>query len=498
MAAIFTLLGCSGGSQADFEGPYKHVLLISLDTTRADALACYGGTAARTPRLDRLAASGVRFADVTAPAPSTLSSHTSIMTGLYPRRHGVARNGFMIHGDNVLLAEVLQQAGFHTAGFIGSFALDELFGFNQGFDHWDQEFSIEFDPRYADQNQRPAEQVTDAVLAHVGNYDGSDRLFLFAHYFDVHSPYAPPEPFLSEYAKSWMTSDFGVIERQVTLHQERLTGKQFQIYSDGIPRSLASRADGEMIPGDDNLAALYAGELAHLDDQVGRLLDGLEERGILQDCIVILTADHGETFWEHGDFWHHGAWVYQTNVDVPLIIQLPDGRGAGSVVSQPVSSVDIYPTVLGLLGLSLPEPVAGVDLSTAIDGMQMPLRALFTEATQPVSSVLEGKSKWANQYKTKAIRKGRWKYIQAPYISYEELYDLQTDPAERHNLMEELTPELKEVLRSLQQELVAWILVEEGRPSEFNATQIDAVLKRLEALGYTGDGGGASPDPGKQ
>ena len=341
------LAGCSGGGDASSGAneSYKHVLLISLDTTRADALGVYGGTVAKTPRLDLLAETGVRFAEATTAAPTTLASHTSIMTGLHPRRHGVARNAFTVHEDNVMLAEVLKDQGFHTAGFIGSFALDEQFGFSQGFDSWDQEFDIITDGRHADQHQRTADQVTGAILNYVDAFDGSERLFLFAHYFDVHGPYAPPEPFASEYAEEWRTSDFGHVAHQIEKHQVELIGKKRQVYNMGLSRKLVELAHGDPLPGDTNLSALYAGELAYLDGQIGRLLDGLNAKGILEDCIILLTSDHGETFWEHGDFWHHGAWVYETNLHVPLILNLPDGRGRGLIVDEPGLDVGHLPHV---------------------------------------------------------------------------------------------------------------------------------------------------------
>jgi arylsulfatase A-like enzyme len=485
-AGLLLGLASCGESAPPYEGPYRHLLLISLDTTRADHLGCYGGTEARTPRLDQLAGEGVRFAQAMATAPTTLASHTSIMTGRYPRQHGVVRNGFDVHPDNRMLAEVLAERGFHTAGFAGSFALDRLFGFDQGFEHWDQTFSVEFDPEHADQNQRPADQVTDAVLEHVANFDGSERLFLFAHYFDVHAPYAPPEPYASSYMRRLQTSTLGQLGEQVVKHQERLTGERRPVYLQGLSKELVTRADGTSLDGDEDLSALYAGELAFVDREVGRLLDGLAERGILEECVVVLTADHGETFWEHGDFWHHGAWVYETNVHVPLLVRLPDGRGAGGVVQRPVSSIDLFPTVLELLEVPLPEPAPGLSLVSAMDGEEPPVRAIFSEATQPTQG-LEDRFRWGNQLKTKAIRKGRWKLIQAPYLQYEELYDLAADPAERTNLLLQPTPEARQRYAALRAELDAWREVEDCLPSDFNARQMEGVMKRLAELGYTGE-----------
>lgn len=503
---------CSGSEDSPQigEGAYKHVLLISIDTTRADRIGCYGGEIAKTPRLDALAEEGVLFEDMTSAATSTLSSHTSILTGLYPRRHGVARNGFMVNEENVTLAEVLGDNGFHTAGVIGSFALDEMFEIDQGFDVWDQNFDIEFDPRHADQNQRTGDRVTDAALSIVGQLDGSERLFLFAHYFDVHAPYAPPEPYASEYAvPGKLTSDFADVDRQVGKHQTRILGQTRPVYDIGLNRPLVEKVDGSSLPGDEKLRALYDGELAFTDMQIGRLLDGLDELGFLEDCIVIVTGDHGETFWEHGDFWHHGAWVYQTNVHVPFIVHLPDRRGAGTRVEEPVSGVDIFPTVLELLEIPLPEPVNGVSQVAAIDGAALPERPIYSESTQPTKLILGGKNgkkiedmfAWPNELKAKSVRMGRWKYVLAPYMRFEELFDLEVDPGERNNLIQNTpfapdsaqgqlinpTPESAAAFQKLQQEYGRWTQEMKPRKSHFNKAQMADVLKRLQKLGYVGE-----------
>jgi len=486
-AVLVFALSCADSSAPEYTGPYKHVLLITMDTTRADHLGCYEPGCELTPNIDALAADGVRFEHATSAAPSTLASHTSLMTGLYPRRHGVARNGFMVNQENVLLAEVLGQAGFHCAGCIGSFALDEMFDFNQGFEFWDQEFQIDFDVEHADQNQRRAQAVTDAVLAHVDRVGSSQRLFLFAHYFDVHAPYDAPESFASRYALAGglQSSTLGDIKAQETLHQERI-GERRAVFDVGLNRALAKGDDGSALPGDEELAALYSAEVAYTDFHIGRLLDGLEQRGILQDCIVILTADHGETFWEHGDFWHHGVWVYETNVHVPFIIRLPDGRGRGTLVKQPVSGTDLFPTLLDLLGIALPEELDGISLVPAIDGLGAPLRPIFSEATQP-TRVTESESPWVNQQKSKCIRLGRWKLIRAPYIGFQEFYDLASDPGERHNLlMSEPTPQARAAYKKLSGLLDGWAKSVNPRASRFNPEQMDSVLARLQALGYVG------------
>lgn len=482
------LASCAGES-GPAEPSYKHVLLVSLDTTRADQIGCYGGNVSKTPRIDAIAAEGVVFEEMMSAASSTLASHTSMMTGLYPRQHGVARNGFMVNNENVMLAEVLRDEGFHTAGFIASFALDQEFDFDQGFAFWDQEFGLNPGAGRTQMNQRRADKVTDAVLRHLDELDGGERLFLFAHYFDSHSPYDPPEPFNTEYAVpgGMTTSTLGDLGKQITKHQELVNGKKRPVYDFGLSLELAQYAKAEKLPGDDDFKGLYNGELAYLDRELGRLFDGLEERELLRDTIVVITGDHGETFWEHGDFWHHGAWVYQTNVHVPFIVRLPGGEGAGRRIAEPVSGVDVYPMLLKLLDIPLPEPVAGIGLAAVFKGNTPPAqRPLFSEATQP-SRRPPGQYTWENQQKARCVRIGRWKMIETPYLKYRELYDLEADPGERKNLLLDPNPKLAQVMKGLSQAMGSWSQQENGRASAFKSTQMQNVQKRLQGLGYVGD-----------
>jgi hypothetical protein len=198
----------------------------------------------------------------------------------------------------------------------------------------------------------------------------------------------------------------------------------------GLPRELLEKADGEAIDGDERLAALYAGEMSYLDEHVGRLIEGLAERGILDDAIVVLTGDHGEAFWEHGDHWNHGLWVYGTTVRVPLVIRVSDGDGvlgAGTVIDEPVSTIDVVPTLLELLGLDLPRRVEGVSLVAALEGDPLERGAIFSQATQPIR-LPEIEGQWGNLHKASCVRDGRWKYVHAPYNDYEELFEPRSRP----------------------------------------------------------------------
>ena len=184
-----------------YKGPVQHVILISPDTTRLDHFGCYGNTWIRTPNMDALSAESILFTDYTTVVSTTLASHTSLFTGKFPHTHGVPRNGFMVNTDNIMVAEILKDAGFRTAGFLGSFALDSRFDFAQGFDHYDENFDILVGTGGADQNQRNAEAVTNAVIGYLEENGAGRNLFLFVHYFDPHLPYSPSPPYDTMYAE---------------------------------------------------------------------------------------------------------------------------------------------------------------------------------------------------------------------------------------------------------------------------------------------------------
>ena len=493
---------CSSSIPAPQPGEIRHVLMISLDTTRADHLGAYGDTRGLTPHLDSLAARSVRFDDAMSPAPTTLAAHTSILTGSYPQTHGVARNGFVVHPDNVTLPEILQAMGWRTGAVIGSFALESRFGLDQGFEVFDENFTMgthgEGSQRPADarrlrdQNQRNARQVTDAALEQIDRV-GDAASFHFVHYFDPHVPYEAPAAFVQAHAAPGAgkgANDWD-IERQVGALQAPILGKGVglaAVIKQGLIPKLLEGASGEAGAADLALASLYATEVAYLDSQVGRLITGLDARGLLENTLVVLTGDHGETFWEHGDFWNHGLMLHQTTVHVPLMLAFPDGRGAGRVVAGPVSTVDVLPTVAEVLGLDLPERAEGISLVSAIDGGLLPQRALFSVATQPYTQEPKD-GRWRNIFKPQAVRMGPWKYVRTPYMNgYEQLFHLGRDPGEQHNLCRlPLDAETGAALKLLRQQLQRFSEDVAALPSEFHTAA--ETSRKLESLGYVQGGG---------
>jgi arylsulfatase A-like enzyme len=324
--------------------------------------------------------------------------------------------------------------------------------------------------------------------------DEVDRLFLFVHYFDTHAPYAPPEPyaepFLAPGAKS--TSDMREVDEAVRAQQQAATGQAFghagaiNAGLRGPLRDLVGNVSGRPGPVDAHLASLYAGEMSFMDKALGDLLAGLEERGILDETLVVVVADHGETFWEHADLWNHGLAVYQTTVHVPLLFCFPDGRQAGHRVATPVSTIDLVPTLCELLGLEVPARCEGMSLVSALEGATLNRGPVFAEATQPW--VAERPGVWANAGKARCVRLGRWKYVASPYNQVEELFDLETDPGERVNLLGGTpTPQILATRNDLRAELMTW---QEGRdplPARFDSSQMQETLDRLKAMGYSGE-----------
>jgi arylsulfatase A-like enzyme len=468
--------------------PCRHVILISLDTVRADHLGCYGDSVTDTPRIDALARRGVRFARVVTAAPTTLASHTSIMTGTYPHTHGVAYNGVTVHPRNFMLAEALSAAGFTTAGFIGAFALDSRFDFNQGFDHFDEHYQVLADDMGDGQNQRRADAVTDAVIDYLGK-GIPDHLFLFVHYFDAHAPYDPPEPFCDRYPHD----EFPVVhslrdsvDKAVALHQQRTLGRRLNkvhTITDGLSREMIDHHAGEPLGFDRDLDALYRGEISFVDFHLGRLIDWLDKNHVLDDAVLVLVADHGETMWEHGDVWNHGLWVYDTTVHVPLVICVPN-RPGNRVVATPVSTVDIMPTILDLLHLPTPRGMEGVSLVPALDNGSMPHGPVFSEATQPYRRFSQ--AAWQNADTPKCIREGPWKYIYAPYLHFEQLFNLDDDVAEKDNLLAGTDTGTRQKADGLRHLLDQWIATASAGQSKMSEERREDTIERLRSLGYVG------------
>jgi arylsulfatase A-like enzyme len=437
------------------------VVVISIDTARADHFGFLGGESARTPRLDAFAREAIVFTDYMTVVPTTLASHTTLFTGKYPHHHGTPRNGFTINTANEMLTETLQTAGFHTAGFAGSFALDERFGFAQGFDHYDQEFDIYVGDSGADQNQRLAEHVADAAIAYLDEIGVPDRLFLFAHYFDPHAPYAAPPPFDTMHDPE---GTHGLYPAEAI--------KRYQGFSPEQKERNIQR-----------LAMQYASEVSYSAHHVARLLDDLAERGVLDQALIVVTTDHGECLWEHEEEFDHGRTVYQATMHAVCAMRLPGGELGGTRVDEVVASIDVLPTILELLGLEIPAGVDGESISLRDLEEGIGERTRFGEATKPRSEA-ETDPRWTNIRKARCIRDGRYKYVATPYLGTDELYDVIADPQEISNLLDAPMEEVLGLAADMRARLEAWTNSAQPLPSAFDSSQTEESIRRLRSLGY--------------
>ncbi|HKQ61578.1 MAG TPA: sulfatase, partial [Candidatus Polarisedimenticolaceae bacterium] len=421
------------------EGPPAHLIWISLDTTRADMLGCYGNRWIRTPRLDRLADESLLFEDCMTVAPTTLASHTSMFTGKFAHHHGAGRNGLRVPDDAELLPETLRAAGFRTAGFIAGFPLDRQFGFAQGFDHYDQAYDLAA-AGPGTEAERSARSVADAAVAWVEREPVPARLFLFVHFFDPHLPYRAGAP------------------AEATLDGTCTAGRV----------TSWTRA----------MAAGYAGEVSYMDEHVGRLLDALRRRGILERALVVVTSDHGEVFGE--DTFLHGLTTRDEEVRSVCLVRRP-GPPAGRRIAGPLSTVDLLPSVLAFLGLAVPAGLDGraVDLRDPVLGAH----DRFAQATKPAAAERAGE--WINLDKERCLRRGRWKLVQIPWQQREALYDLVADPCEQHDLHAAPPAALAAgELEAMRAALERWAST--GAVVPVTPSLDREALERLKSLGYVG------------
>ncbi len=322
LAAILLWLGASGCNRIEVAAARPNVLLVSIDTLRADHVGAYGASFAETPTLDRLAAEGTRFARAVASSPLTLPSHAALLTGRHPHQIGVRHNGmYMLAPALETLPERLRDAGWATGAFVGSYVLAARFGLDQGFDRYDDATStgLAAPGGYA---ERGADAVSDAALAWL---ESAPRpFFLWTHYYDPHASYRPPAPWAERFA--------------------------------GRP---------------------YDGEIAWVDAQLARVVAALRSRGELERTLVVVTSDHGESLGEHGELTH-GYLLYDAVLRVPLILRGP-GVPAGRVVDPLVRSVDVAPTVLAWLGREALPASAGRDLRPLWEGADRAERVAYSE-----------------------------------------------------------------------------------------------------------------------
>ncbi len=426
------------------DGP--NLVIITIDTLRADRLGCYGYGRATTPTIDRLASEGTLFKNTFSQRGLTWPSLTSIMTSLYPKTHGVLNNQVPLDGSYVTLAEILKNVGYKTGAFLANFYHSP----NRGFDAKEGGEIGDLD-----------KTVTQYALQWLGGIQPqNEKFFMWVHYKNPHDPYEPPKPFTTFFDSTYT----GLFDGSRPVLDS--------IYVNKIDLSERDLA---------HLNALYDAEIRSSDSYIEKVLEKLEKMGVLDNTLIVFSSDHGEEMYDHNHYFFHSCSMYEGVLHVPLIMKLPGVISAGKVVENQIESIDIVPTVLQLL--------------------KVPLRDEF-EGRSVISLLFEDSSDlWHPAFGERAsaiysLRTPRWKYIYNPdnyhtycsrsdadegegyLIAAEELYDMQNDPKEKNNIVDQLP----EVALELRAKILEWLNTNKREHQEYQLTK-DAE-ERLRALGY--------------
>lgn len=444
MLAAVTLLAATGCERGVKRPPAPatarmNVLFVSIDTIRADHSSAYGYPYDTTPRLARLAAEGARVVDAYAPMATTGPSHATMMTSLYPMSHGVVKNAYALDEKHITLAERLKARGYATAAIVSSFPLHRKFGLMQGFDRYDDDFG----PRQGGSPlnwegqkllsgfDRPASATSELAADWIRTRPLNQPFFLWVHFFDPHTPYAPPREF-----------------------QDRVRPSLTPWPADPLA--------GEVWK--------YDGEIRFADDGVGRVLDAIDAAGLRDSTLVVVVGDHGEGLGDHGHM-EHGIHIYEEAVRVPLLLRLPSRVKAGLVVDGPIPLLDLEPTILDFaLDGEKPQGLQGESQRAIFESRERSNRdrPIFLQRRLFESVKIDEKY---------GVRIGEWKYFLDEPDKTRELYDLSRDPGELENLAEQRP----RIARALDAALSAWRTGQRGAKRQQLSPED---VERLRALGY--------------
>jgi arylsulfatase A-like enzyme len=438
------------------------VLLVSIDSLRADHLGSYGHRNDTSPTIDALAREGALFEAAISSAPWTIPAHATMLSGLPPEVHGVTSYRRRLAPEAITLAEVLRDAGYATAAFVSGPTVMAQHGFDQGFASYDESM-VEPDRRKSARGQTSPGLVTlvDGFL-HRWSDDGRRApFFVFLHMWDVHYDYAPPPPydrmFDPDYQGDMTADDF--------TRNTRITAKM-------DPRDLA------------HVRALYDGEIRCTDDHLGRIVATLRALDALDDTIVVVTADHGEEFFEHG-LKGHGVALHDEVIRIPLVVRWPRRIAAGQRVSEQVRLGDLAPTILGLAGVPSPPGFAAPQLGEP--NRALDVTSWITSRDAGACPALPAFSQTLIGLRHESVRTPTAKLIRRENPKSGKtrtmLYDLEADPREKTDLAP-LEPRLA-FAPALQAMLAEW-RAETGRQTALSTKLVPARAQeeRLRALGY--------------
>jgi choline-sulfatase len=431
---------------APVPSPPPSLVVISLDTARADHFGCYGYTLKTTPEIDRLAREGVQFERAYTQAVNTVPSHASLFTGLYPSGHGSRLNAVPLNPEFDTLAEILSRAGYKTAAFVsGSTLIASQSGLDQGFELYDDQFT--------GQDRRAGETV-DRALAWTKKLPPDRPFMLFVHLFDPHGPYEPPEGF----AAKFRTGAYPAIEDP-----------------NRIPEYLRIPLPGGGFSRDPlDYISRYDGEIRYADSQIGRLLAGLGAKPM-----VVFVADHGETLVDRDYYFSHGARLTEEAIRVPLILRFPDPALNGKKIPGAAQLIDVLPTVLATLHQSVPRKLPGTNLLPYIRTGKIPAgRSIISEARGGRIKIGERELDLIARDVVVSSRTDRYKLIRYPVSPpVFELFDLEADPQEKRNLAATETGLVSHLFGAIDLYLVS------GRPPQMPEPD-EETKRKLRSLGY--------------
>jgi arylsulfatase A-like enzyme len=455
---ILLAAGCHRGPKLAEDAP-RRVFLITVDTLRADHMSLYGYPRETTPRLARLAASGVTFDQAISQWPKTGTSFASMFTGQYPQTTGLTyKAALRIPEEYVTLPELFHESGYKTVAVNSNAVLAAKFGWNDGFDEYLETWAGKAFPEdpHLFRALIHAPRVNELAIPLLERHAKDDRLFVWLHYTDPHAPYVLPEGFANPFlGDTHFTGDTNV---------PRKVRKEYRLGSDDL-RYYAAQYDANVLVAD-----VY----------IQKLLDRARELGLLEDSLVVFTADHGESLGEHGSWFEHGPLPYNNTAHVPLFF-LRNGLPAGRRIGKPVELIDLYPTLRDIVAPGYEVPgLEGHSLLPLLKGGAAPegsFQYAFSEAGE-------------KPHHFRSVQDGTWKLVHGAGFkrprpvagpSGLELYDLASDPGETRNLAAVRTDEL----RRLRRELLAWTKARPGRHAD--GKDDEETEKALRALGYAGN-----------
>jgi len=462
------LMASACGAQE--EPPPKNLIIISVDTLRADHMSLYGYPRNTTPNIAAFARRGVVFDRAIAPWPKTAPSMTSMFSGRYPHATGVmfASRGLYVDDQQLMLAEIAKQHGLATAAVVSNAVLSSSTNFNKGFDRYVETY--ETDSPYGNQNRNRATSVTFHARFLLRRLVTEGPFFLWVHYVDPHTRYNPP----AEYSESFL-NDEHYDSTVLRLNEDD------QNFNGGVAGKYWRQNGGQDEWG--WYKSRYDGEIAYTDDMIGELLTEMENLGVLDDSVVMLTADHGESLGEHHYFFEHGWFPYHACGWIPWMVYWPDNPAAGRRVEYPTSLLNLVPTVIDMMGWSVP-----VDVFHG--GSVLPVMRGEQEYVTPYVIEEAGEGGLRRDRFLRSIQDDQWKLVHVPSQRYQdimqgveyELYDVLADPDETVNVAD-AHPDVVERLRwALEDVMDATGPV--APPPGTAPRYTDEQLRQLRALGY--------------